>query len=76
MFSRSQHPSLPAGTTLTLIGALTWAPTTAGQINTGMDYIAENWKEIIIDSNRPLGFPSGGKYIPRVRSYVDVPVGE
>ena len=75
MFSRSQHPTLPQGTTLTLIGALAWAPTTAGQINTSIDYIA-SWEEIILDSERPPGFPAVGKYIPRIRSYVDLPVGQ
>lgn len=74
MFSRSQHPELPLGTTFTLFGSLAWAPTTAGQINTSIDFI-ESWEEVVLDSHRPLGFPGGGKYIPRVRSYVDIPVG-
>ena len=74
MFSRSQHPELPSGTTLTLFGALAWAPTTAGQINTSIDFVS-TWDEIVLDTLRPPGFPAVGKYIPRVRSYVDVPTG-
>ena len=75
MFSRSQHPALPDGTTLSLYGSMSWAPTTAGQINTSMDYIS-SWKQVVLDSHLPVGFPGGGKYIPRVRSYVDLPVGQ
>lgn len=75
MFSQSQHPALPLGTTLTLIGSMTWAPTTAGQINTAMDFIS-SWDEVVLDSFRPLGFPDSSYYIPRIRSYVDLPVGQ
>lgn len=61
MFSQSQHPDLPPGTTLTLLGSVVWAPTTAGQSNTAMDFVS-TWKEVILDSHLPVGLP-GGNFI-------------
>lgn len=75
MFSQNQHPDLPNGTTLSLIGSMAWAPTTAGQINTAMRFI-ETWDEVILDKARPVWFPGKNSFVPRIRAYVDIPVAE
>lgn len=75
MFSNNQHPDLPAGTSLTWVGSLLWAPTTAGQISTAMRFI-DDWNKVVIDDNRPDFFPGKHTWIPRLRSYVDTMVGE
>ena len=75
MFSNNQHPNLPNGTTLSLIGSFVYAPTTPGQINTTMRFV-ETWKQVILDNSRPIAFPGKSSFVPRLRSYVDIPVGE
>jgi len=77
MLSNNQHPSLPQGKTMSLIGNLTWAPTTPGHINTGMNFI-ETWNQVILDENTPIAFPNpiAEVFIPQIRSYVDLPVAE
>ena len=73
LFSNNQHPDLPDGTTLSLIGSVAWAPTTPGHINTAMNFV-ETWNEIVLDPTRPIGFPGSDQFVPRIRSYVDLPV--
>ena len=75
MFSNNQHPDLPNGTTLSLIGSFVYAPTTPGQINTTMRFV-ETWKQVILDNSRPIAFPGKSSFVPRLRSYVDIPVGD
>ena len=75
MFSNNQHPDLPNGTTLKLIGSMAWAPTTPGQINTAMNFIS-TWDSVILDKARPVWFPGKNSFVPRIRAYVDIPVAE
>lgn len=76
MLSNPQHPDLPNGTKFSLIGSMYWAPTTPGQINTATRFLGEYARQLVLDPQRPPFFPGPNSFIPRVRSYVDIPVGE
>lgn len=76
MLSNPQHPDLPNGTKFNLVGSLYWAPTTPGQINTATRFLGTFAKQLVLDPERPPFFPGPNSFIPRIRSYVDIPVGE
>jgi hypothetical protein len=75
VFSNNQHPDLPNGKSLSLIGSLVYAPTTPGHINTSMNFI-EQWNKVVLDNNVPFGFPVRDRFVPQLRSYVDLPSAE
>lgn len=76
MLSNPQHPDLPNGTKFNLVGSMYWAPTTPGQINTATRFLSSFAKKLVLDPERPPFFPGPNSFIPRIRSYVDIPVGE
>ncbi len=70
--------TIPNGTSIAMMGSIALQITTAnGQTNKTLAFLNEGFSTIVADeSTEPFAFNGLNIFIPRLRSYVDVPVGE
>jgi hypothetical protein len=69
-----KQSSMPNGKKVHLIGSLQFAPSNGGLMGHTTDFVRSAFKQVTVDPLRPFGFPGAGRFIPRLRAYVDIPV--
>lgn len=69
-----KESSIPNGTKVHLMGSLQFAPSNGGLMGHTMGFVKGAFKQVTVDPLRPFGFPGAGRFVPRLRAYVDIPV--